>query len=230
MAAVAKTKQPKAPRTEESARCSFCGKSRDEVARLVSGPGVYICAECIDLCVEILLDEMAEEPSLNLLPTVTKAREKTPEIDLRKMGLSPRFKRIRFARKKRHCFYLCPFAEPFDSIFHDHVKPALERERFSVERADEIFGTDPIIEDIWVGINSCEIVIADVTGRNPNVMYEIGMAHTVGKPVLIITQDMNDVPFDLKPYRCIVYQYTPHGCRQLEEKVSGTLRFIQGRT
>lgn len=197
---------------------------------MVAGPGVYICEECIDLCVEILLDEMAEDPELELLPSIAKVEKRAPEVNLAEMGLSPRFNRIRFARRERHCFYLCPFAEPFNAVFYDHVKPALEREGFSVERADEIFGTGPIMEDIWEAINSCEIVIADVTGRNPNVMYEIGMAHTVGKPVLILTQDINDVPFDLKQYRCIVYGYTPRGCRQLEEKVAGTLRFIRGRT
>jgi hypothetical protein len=229
MATVAKTRRAATPSTEKSLRCTFCGKGVDDVALLIKGPDVYICEECVDLCAEILLDHMEDTPSLNLLPTIAKAKRKIPELDLHEMGLSPRFKRIRFARKKGHCFYLCPFAEPFNAIFYDHVKPSLEREGFSVERADEIFGTDPIIEDIWEGINSCEVVIADVTGRNPNVMYEIGMAHTVGKPVLILTQNIDDVPFDLKQYRCIVYQYTPPGCRHLEEKVVGTLRFIQGR-
>jgi hypothetical protein len=59
-------------------------------------------------------------------------------------------------------------------------------------------------------------------------MYEIGMAHTVGKPVLIVTQDIDDVPFDLKHHRCIMYSYTPKGCAALEEKISGTIRFISG--
>ena len=60
-------------------------------------------------------------------------------------------------------------------------------------------------------------------------MYEIGMAHTVGKPVVIITQSIEDVPFDLKQYRCIVYDYTPRGCQQLEEKIAGTLLFAKGK-
>jgi len=74
---------------------------------------------------------------------------------------------------------------------------------------------------------SSEFILADVTGKNPNVMYEIGMAHTIGKPVIIITQQIDDVPFDLRHYRCIVYEYTPRGCKDLERKISGTLRFLK---
>ena len=68
-----------------------------------------------------------------------------------------------------------------------------------------------------------------MTGRNPNVMYEIGMAHTVGKPVVMITQNREDVPFDLKHYRYIVYEYTPRGCQLLEEKLIGTVKFLKKR-
>ena len=59
-------------------------------------------------------------------------------------------------------------------------------------------------------------VIADCTTRNPNVFYEIGMAQTVGKPVLLITQDESDVPFDLRHLRYIKYAYTPPGMAAFE--------------
>ena len=95
------------------------------------------------------------------------------------------------------------------------------------KRADEIFGTDPIIDDIWEAINSAALIVADVTGRNPNVMYEIGMAHTVGKPVLIVTQAIEDVPFDLRHYRCITYDYTPRGCSELEQRLRATITFLK---
>jgi len=80
------------------------------------------------------------------------------------------------------------------------VRPSLNKIGLNVERGDEIFGTQPIIEDIWESINSSEFIVADVTGKNPNVMYEIGMAHTVGKAVVIMTQNIDDVPFDLRHY------------------------------
>jgi nucleoside 2-deoxyribosyltransferase len=92
-----------------------------------------------------------------------------------------------------------------------------------------VFSTDVVIEDVWEGINSSTFVIADVTGRNPNVMYEVGMAHTVGKPVLLMTQTMDDVPFDLKHRRCVVYEFTPRGCERLEKAIVRTADFVSGR-
>jgi len=198
--------------------CSFCFKTNQEVRRLIAGPGsVYICNECIELCVEI-----CEEGGI-----VLKTKSGEPAVDLEKLGIKPRFNTLKFTQRPNHCFYLCPFSEPFNSIYSDHIIKLLDSEKFTVQRADEIFGIQPIIEDIWEGINSASIIIADVTGRNPNVMYEIGMAHTVGKPVVIITQNIEDVPFDLKHYRCIIYQYTPRGCAALEKQLAATVRFLR---
>ncbi len=199
--------------------CSFCGKLSIEVEHVISGPAVYICNECIDLCFEILT-EKGWKPS----KFITKSN-----IDLKELNIKPRFNKIRFEKRSNHCFYLCPFSEPFNTIYSDHVVPAVKSQDVTIERSDEIFGTQPIIEDIWEGINSASLIIADVTNRNPNVMYEIGMAHTVGKPVIIITQSIDDVPFDLKHYRCIIYEYTPKGCKKLENQLAGTIGFLKGQ-
>lgn len=217
------SKKSKTATPEAQMRCNFCGKSRDEVTHLIAGPDCYICEECTDLCGEILLSSNRE-----YLPETRKMLGKSGrgEVDLTALGVKPKFKKLRFQQKTDHIFYLCPFCEPFNSIYADHVKPVAVRKGFTIERADEIYGTQPIIEDIWEAINSAEVIIADVTGRNPNVMYEIGMAHTVGKPVVLMTQSMDDVPFDLKHHRCIVYAHTPRGCSALEEKVEGTLTFL----
>ena len=217
-----KTREPD-DSTENLVYCSFCGKDNREVTKLIAGPSALICDECTDICVEILIDEEVVLPKTRELLGKGKGRE----IDLSELGVKPRFNKLKFARRNDHIFLLCPFSEPFDTIYRDHLRPVVTEAGFTIERADEIFGTQPIIEDIWESINSAELIIADVTGRNPNVMYEIGMAHTVGKPVIIITQDIDDVPFDLKHHRCILYAYTPRGCAELQSKVSGTLAFVK---
>lgn len=201
-------------------RCSFCNKDKDDVRLIVSGPEAFICNECIDTCIDILETQAGMK---------IRSAEKAPPVDLASLGIKPRFKTLRFDVRDDHCFHLCPFSEPFNTVYNDHVVKAVKAAGFTIERADEVFGTDPIIEDIWQSINSAAVITADVTGRNPNVMYEIGMAHTVGKPVIILTQTMNDVPFDLKHYRCVVYDYTPRGCAMLEERLLGTLRFLKGK-
>jgi len=203
--------------------CSFCGKDQHEVKKIIAGPPpADICDECVDLCVDIICGE----GDFDSLPTIRKLLNKKP-LDFDELGLSPKFNKRKFERMDGHCFYLCPFSEPFNTVYSEHVVPAVKELGHTISRADEIFGTQPIIEDIWEGINTAEIILADVTGRNPNVMYEIGMAHTVGKPVIIITQTIDDVPFDLKHFRCIVYTYTPKGIKSLEERITGTLRFVK---
>ena len=96
-------------------------------------------------------------------------------------------------------------------------------------RADDIYDNRPIIEDIWRYTNEARMLIAELTGRNPNVFYETSIAHTVGKEVTLITQSMDDVPFDLKHLRCIVYEYTPRGMATLEQTLKNTILNVLAR-
>ena len=111
-------------------------------------------------------------------------------------------------------------------LYTDHIKPAVESEGITCQRADEIVGTNIITFDIWEKINRSRFIIADLTNKNPNVFYEIGLAHALGKEVILITQTMNDVPFDLKSLRCIVYDFTPRGIKQLEAALVKTINII----
>ena len=98
-----------------------------------------------------------------------------------------------------------PFGGYFDGYWKDIIKPALEESGVTPVRADEIYSTGAIIEDIYSTILQSELCIADVTGKNPNVSYELGMAHTAQKPTILITQNISDVPFDYRHLRHIVY-------------------------
>ncbi len=85
-----------------------------------------------------------------------------------------------------------------------------------------------ILEDILSGIAEAEIVIADLTDRNPNVFYELGIVHMVKEPdrVILLSQDIEFVPFDLRGLRTIIYANTPDGLRELQRNVDGTLATI----
>jgi hypothetical protein len=77
--------------------------------------------------------------------------------------------------------------------------------------------------DVWSAINAAKVIVADCTGRNPNVMYEIGLAHAIGRHTILISQSIDDVPFDLRHLRVIVYDYTPRGMREFEMKLAETI-------
>jgi hypothetical protein len=126
---------------------------------------------------------------------------------------------MRKVMEKNSCFVLMPFHDPFNTIYLDHIMPVLKRMDILVERASDYFTTREIMKDIWDALNNCDFVIADLTGRNPNVLYELGIAHTLGKEVIMISQKEEDIPFDLRHLRCYFYEYTPRGCNNLSENL-----------
>ncbi|MFF2300693.1 hypothetical protein [Arthrobacter sp. NPDC058127] len=117
------------------------------------------------------------------------------------------------------CCVLMPFTEPWSTrIWSRVIRPKLEDLGITAVRADDLFGHD-VMEDIWEMINTSEYVIADITGRNANVFYELGIAHTLGKKVILLTQTTADIPFDLNRYRHIIYQDNIDGTDYLGDQL-----------
>ena len=141
------------------------------------------------------------------------------ERQARIVRMHPIFKGRDFLVEEDLCFVLLPFREQFLRIYKDHIKPTLEDIGLTVMKSDDIFTTTEIIEDIWEYINKARVIVADVTGRNGNVFYELGLAHTVGKSVIILTQDESDVPFDLRHLRYFKYSDNEKGWRILRRNL-----------
>ncbi len=128
---------------------------------------------------------------------------------------------------KDECFVLMPFASKFDLIYEEVLRPAIEDSGLEAVRADEIYGNKRIMQDVWNGIKSARMVLAELTGRNANVLYELGLAHALGKQTVIVTNTMEDVPFDLKDVRCIVYDKEhPRWGNFLRSNVTRTMRTV----
>jgi protein-tyrosine-phosphatase len=117
-----------------------------------------------------------------------------------------------------------PFAEPWSSrIWNDHIKHTVTNFGMRAVRADDLYGPN-ILTDIWKGISESQVIIADITGRNPNVMYELGVAHAMGKDVVILSQADADIPFDLRHDRCLLYEDNAEGYTQLHAKIPSFLK------
>lgn len=109
------------------------------------------------------------------------------------------------------CFVIMPFSSSFDLVYTSTIQESVISENLTCLRADEIHGPEVITRDIWISINKARLIVADLTGKNANVFYELGIAHALGKDVILMTQTMDDVPFDLKSIRCIVYTNSNEG-------------------
>ena len=120
------------------------------------------------------------------------------------------------------CFVMMPFANPIGSYYSTIYEPAIQKAGLTPIRADaDIVGTGKIIDQIWQGINNSKILVAELTHRNPNVFYELGLAHALNKPVVLICSNESDVPFDLQHIRVIYYDVTdPFWGNKLIEKIA----------
>jgi hypothetical protein len=107
---------------------------------------------------------------------------------------------------------------PFDAGFaavYDRLRETAEKVGLRCRRADDIWENPAIIQDVVSLIDRSRVVICDCTGRNPNVFYEIGIAHTLGREVILITQAEADIPFDLRHLRYVRYLDNAEGRRAL---------------
>ncbi|MGC4034921.1 MAG: hypothetical protein QM764_03095 [Chitinophagaceae bacterium] len=106
---------------------------------------------------------------------------------------------------KFFCFVLMPFTNDFNDIYQYGIKESCKDAGTYCERVDEQIFHESILERIYNQIAKADVIIADMTGRNPNVFYEVGYAHALNKPTILLTQKSEDIPFDLKHFPHIVY-------------------------
>lgn len=123
------------------------------------------------------------------------------------------------------CFVISPFGGYFDLYYRDVYRPAVLEAGLEAVRADDLFRASNILSDVWRLIRESRVLLADVTGKNPNVFYELGLAHAARKPVVIVTADIADVPFDLQPLRVLVYDVRqPTWGETLQASITTALR------
>jgi hypothetical protein len=121
-------------------------------------------------------------------------------------------------------FVLMPFTSALNPVYEQHLKKFDKKLGIIVRRADDIFSPKPFMNKIWSSIYAARIIVADCTTRNANVFYELGLAHAVGKPVVLIAQDKADVPSDISHIDFIEYQYTPEGIKDLIKRLDAILK------
>lgn len=122
---------------------------------------------------------------------------------------------------------MMPFDAAFDTVYSS-IQEATNSVGLRCRRADDIWENPAIIQDVVSLIDRSRIVICDCTGRNPNVFYEIGIAHTLGRDVILITQNDHDIPFDLRHLRYIRYLNNHEGREQLKESLVSRIQTLQG--
>ena len=120
---------------------------------------------------------------------------------------------------------MMPFSAEFAAVY-EAIKQATNRCSLRCLRVDDIWEESAIIQDIFNLIFKAQVVIVDFSGKNPNVMYETGIAHTLGKHVIPISQTLDDVPFDIRHHRVLRYLPNTEGMLKLSSDLATKLRQV----
>jgi hypothetical protein len=219
-----KSKLPEntAPAPEKAIKerfCSFCQKSSNNAYRMIAGPNdILICDECINVCVKIMVEEM-ESPLW--IPVVS---QHSPFAEY--LGTKRNFPSAKIMNRAWYIAYLAPHNKEFDTFFSAHIAPLANQYSLEIIRLSPVYGKQKSISAIMKNIYEAVIIVADVSGKDPNVLYALGMAHLIGKPLVILSQDPTDIPIDLKKDRQIIYENTTDGLKQIGYYLSPVFEFI----
>ena len=120
---------------------------------------------------------------------------------------------------------MMPFNAAFNTV-HEGISRACSAAGYRCLRVDGIWEESTVIQDIFNLIFRAHVVVVDFTGKNPNVMYETGIAHTLGKHVIPISQSLDDVPFDMAHHRILKYLPNGEGIEVMLSKLADKLRQV----
>ena len=134
---------------------------------------------------------------------------------------------IKNKQEGKMVFVIMPFFVTLLPIFEAHIKPVVNNLGYKCHRGDDLFTTNSVVEDIWQSIMQSSFIIANCTGRNPNVFYEIGIAHALGKETILLAESIEDIPFDLRHRRVVIYSSnTTKELEQLDESLKKTIKSV----
>jgi hypothetical protein len=133
------------------------------------------------------------------------------------------------ARRSR-AFVISQFSSPYNEVYMEVVKSVCQTLDVDVIRADEAQGPGLIIADVVRAINDASFVIADISPVNANVFYELGYAHGIRKPAILIAERTTKLPFDVSPFRTLFYDNTIAGKPRLENGLTEAIRAVLGRS
>ncbi|MDD2626927.1 MAG: hypothetical protein PHI87_05205 [Candidatus Methanomethylophilus sp.] len=179
------------------------------------------------------LEQTTEErkPVLEAIASLHVESEYTRVIKITSLiQVNPLFGPASYSLDERLVFVLMPFKENLTTVYNTIIKPTVESHDLVCRRADDFKTNRAIMHDIWKAICEARFIIADLTGLNANVMYELGIAHTIGKETILMNQvgveEPVKFPFDITHIRRIEYVDNAVGGKKLEEDLSQTIKHL----
>lgn len=213
---------------------------RREAISLCRMSGDLLIAETISDAIHPLHTRTPRETTLNVLEDlnnkvqsyepiqelddVQSLRERIATLEAQIMDEPQKEKMELDTSQENSVFVIMPFSQDFTDVWKGGIEKAAMAEGFNPIRVDMINKSTNITDDIVSSIERCRLAIVDVTNNNPNVMFELGYALAKDKPNIIISQSADDLPFDIRNIRTIIYSNTWSGIEDLRGKIQTFLR------
>ncbi len=134
---------------------------------------------------------------------------------------------VRKQGDRRPCYAVMPYSKPWSEAVKNAIVSGASNCGFDCEVTGDLPTPGKIVDQIWQGIRGSDAVIVDITGNNPNVFYELGLAHSLGKETILIAQESQDLPFDIRTTR--YFTYDPKDLSGLERSIEDALRSVSAR-
>lgn len=182
--------------------------------------------------IEEQIAKLAQAQNMKLHEDLRKAEQEIKQLksenEALQLRVNPPWKSRNFAVDSRSCFLLMPFSTTWSDAIWKTISEVVAKYGLFCRRADEEHGRI-IMEDIWEAICKASVIIADLTGSNPNVTYEVGLADVLGKEIVLLCQKpyVSKVPFDFVGQRLIIYEDTAAGVRRLSDGLERKLSKIK---
>ena len=144
-------------------------------------------------------------------------------------GAGPvKFGPVEVSTRLRSAFVVMQFTSPYDELFGEVIRPVCAEAGIKAYRASDVHRPGIIMQDIIQGLAESDVIISEITPANPNVFYELGYAHALDKPVIMLAERGRELPFDVSGYRVIFYEDAIAGKSNLETGLRDHLANIFG--
>jgi hypothetical protein len=142
-----------------------------------------------------------------------------------------RFDAFQVHTTRPRAFAVMQFGSPFDAMYTEVIRPACEELGLTVERADDWYRPGVIMQEIIQAITRADLVIAEITPKNPNVYYELGYAHAAGVPTILLftPTETESLPFDVSGQRAIFYEDSIGGKAAVDRDLRRHIKSVLNR-
>lgn len=127
------------------------------------------------------------------------------------------------------CFVIMPFNPKYELVYRQLIAPAAKEFGLEVLRTHDIYAPGVITEQIRAAIHQSRICVADISDTNPNVLYEVSIARTLGKPTILLSREVDQIPSDLRTFRVVGYTLDRREIDKSSEQLRNEIRQVLGR-